>query len=144
MATQTKTKEDQEIDTEDASLLLDFSVPLKRTVGVAPNGEAYEVRTVEEFSAEEEHILKSERTRFGDLESKAKLYNVERAEYTKLLHSLFDKVVVASAEAQASFLDKQRQKVLVFFTAGQLGELAEVTEMANQMMRRRILPTTES
>lgn len=143
--TQTKeSKETPEVEETDTSLLLDFSVPLKRAVGVAPNGETYEVRTVEEFGAEEEHVLKSERTRYGELESKSKLNKVERAEYSELLASLFDKVVVASEEAKASFVDKHRQKVLAFFTIGQLEEQAQLTTLANQAMRRGIPPTTES
>lgn len=134
-------KEAQEQATK---LLLDFSVPLTRVKNLAPNGETYELRTLEEFSAEDEHIFKSERTRYGELESKDKLDPKERAEYAKLLHTLFEKVVVANEETMASFKDAHRQKVLVYFTVGQIGDNAQTAEMANQMMRRGILPITES
>jgi hypothetical protein len=142
--TQTQVPNTEEEEGDEA-LLLDFSQAVKRTVGVARNGEAYEVRNLDEFGLAEEHELRAQRARFTALQERTKkLSPNESAEHARLLSTLFEKVVVASPETMKTFSDREKQKVLVFFTAAQLGEEAALNQAAIKMIQGADHSTTES
>ncbi len=46
---------------------LDLSEALKRAIVRGPDGKPYELRTPEEFSVEDEHLLRSELERFSEV-----------------------------------------------------------------------------
>lgn len=133
-----------DVETGEETLLLDFSEPVRRKAGVAPNGEAYEIRNLDEFGLQEEHALRAKRERFTALQQKTKLSPTESAEYKKLLHSLFDEIVIADEKTKGALNDRQRQKIVLFFTAAQLGEEAELTQAAVRLSQRGTLSTMEN
>jgi len=147
--TQTQTPDlppENDEDVDPNTLLLDFGSPTERAIGVAPNGEAYEVRALEEFGIAEDHELRRQRARFTVLNErlKKKLTSAEAAELEHLLATLFDKVVVASDEAKKEFKDRQKQKVVMFFTVAQLGEEAAMSRAAHKLIAPPDDSTTEN
>lgn len=114
--------------------LLDLSESLKRAVVRGPEGTPYELRTPEEFSVEDEHLLRSELEIFSELQQKRNLNDNDRANLRLRLDKTFDKLIVASDAAKASFNDRQRQRVLLFFrTQWAMEDLAAVNEAKNEI-----------
>lgn len=128
MDTETMPQADEE--TESGDVLLDFSDVVERQKVAAPNGKHLQVRTLDDFGLLEEHELQSMRRRFMLLQDKAKLSPVERKEFVALLGDLFDRVTIGDDETKASLNDRQKQRVILVFTATQLGEDSELTQKA--------------
>lgn len=124
---ETQVNEDER---EPATVLLDFSETVERPVGVAPDGTAYEVKTLDEFGLAEEHKLRAQRQRFGTLQDQRKHSVKDAAEHAKLLADMFDAIVVAPDNVKATFNDRQKQKVVAFFTGAQLSEDRALAEAA--------------
>ena len=143
--TLTDTDHEQEMTSEEQeALLLDFAEVVERRKHLAPNGKIYEIRNLEDFGLIEEHELRRDRARFGHLQEADRLSKAQQAEYTALLQDLFARVVIASDDTLASFTDRHKQRVLMFFTAAQLAEEAQMTKGAMSLMRRGNGSTTES
>lgn len=124
----TQTAEDSEETTD--GLLLDFSEVTKRDRIAAPNGGMLELKSLDEFGLLEEHELQQLRERFMSLQSKGKLSPVEQKDLQRLLNDLFDRLVEGDDDSKASMKDRQKQRVILVFTATQLGEDSELTQTA--------------
>ena len=125
--TQLQTDVRDELQDENTPLL-DLSESLKRAVVRGPDGKPYELRTPEEFSVEDEHLLRSELEMFSELQQKRNLNDNERANLRLRLDKTFNRLIVASDSEKALFNDRQRQRVLLFFrTQWAVEDLAAVT-----------------
>lgn len=137
--------EDKELSAEEQeALLLDFSEVASRRKHPAPNGGTYEVRTLDDFGLIDEHRLGADRDRFAKLEKAAKLSKAQAAEYDALLRDMFARIVVADEETIASFNDRQKRRVLMFFTTTQLADQAQVAKAARSLISRGNDSTTET
>lgn len=120
---------------DDEQPYLDLSESLKRGIVDGPDGKTYELRTPEEFSVEDEHLLRSELERFSGLQQKAKLTPKEKAQLRLLLNTAFEKLFVGDAAARALFNDRKRQRVLLFFRTRWAREDADVVRGAIKQMQ---------
>jgi hypothetical protein len=116
--------------------VLDLSESLKRAIVVGPDGKSYELRTPEEFSVEDEHLLRSELEQFSALQQKGTLDKKENARLRLRLDTAFNRLLVGSNSEKALFNDRLRQRVLLFFrTQWAQEDLAAVREARDQIER---------
>lgn len=132
-APQTDEQPDPVAQDEDEQYL-DLSEALKRTIVRGPDGKPYELRTPEEFSVEDEHLLRSELERFSELQQLSKLTPRQSAELKLRLNNAFEKLFIGDAAAKALFNDRKRQRVLLFFRTRWAREDADVVRSAIQQM----------
>lgn len=114
---------------------LDLSESLKRAIIDGPDGKTYELRAPEEFSVEDEHLLRSELERFSELQQKAKLTPKEKAQLRLRLNTAFEKLFIGDGAARALFNDRKRQRVLLFFRTRWAREDADVVRGAITQMQ---------
>lgn len=136
--TQTDTirQTDPKAGLEDDAPLLDLSESLKRAVVLGPDGKAYELRTPEEFSVEDEHLLRTELEQFSALQQKGTLDKKENAKLRLRLDTAFNRLIIATDTEKAQFNDRLRQRVLLFFrTQWAQEDLAAVREATQQLER---------
>jgi hypothetical protein len=132
--TDTKPQTDPSDGMQDDAPLLDLSESLKRAVVLGPDGKPYELRTPEEFSVEDEHLLRTELEQFSTLQQKGALDKKENAKLRLRLDTAFDRLMVASDAEKALFNDRLRQRVLLFFrTQWAQEDLAAVQEARKQL-----------
>lgn len=113
---------------------LDLSEALKRAIVRGPDDKPYELRTPEEFSVEDEHLLRSELERFSELQQLSKLTPRQSTELKLRLNNAFEKLFVGDAAAKALFNDRKRQRVLLFFRTRWAREDADAVRSAIQQM----------
>ncbi len=133
METEQKTPE-APVEEDDEQPLLDLSEPLKRAVVKGPDGKAYELRTPEEFSVEDEHLLRNELEAFSQLQQKSSLKPSESTKLRLRLDGAFNRLFIGDEAAKKKFNDRQRQRVLLFFrTQWAVEDLAAVTGARNEI-----------
>lgn len=134
--TDPKTPTDSKDVPQDDAPLLDLSESLQRAVVVGPDGKPYELRTPEEFSVEDEHLLRTELEQFSALQQKGALDKKENAKLRLRLDTAFDRLMDATDAEKAQFNDRLRQRVLLFFrTQWAQEDLAAVKEAQKQLER---------
>jgi hypothetical protein len=142
--TSKQTQDSAEVQDEDQPHL-DLSESLKRALIDGPDGKVYELRTPEEFSVEDEHLLRSELDRFSFLQQQPKLNLKERAELRLRLSNTFEKLFIGDDAARALFNDRKRQRVLLFFRTRWATEDADAVRGAiKQVAEGAESSTTES
>ncbi len=123
-----------EMQDDEEQPFLDLSEPLKRAVLKGPDGKPYELRTPEEFSVEDEHLLRTELEMFSELQQKRNLDDNQRANLRLRLDKSFNRLIIATDSQKAQFNDRQRQRVLLFFrTQWAVEDLAAVTGARNEI-----------
>ena len=113
---------DKALASDEETPFLDLSESLKRPVVKGPDGKPYELRTPDEFSVEDEHLLRGELQRFSALQEKSTLNAKDTASLRLRLDKCFDRIIIADDSAKKLFTDRKRQKVLLFFRTGWLKE----------------------
>ena len=136
--TDTKPQTDPSDTMQDDAPLLDLSESLKRAVVLGPDGKPYELRTPEEFSVEDEHLLRTELEQFSALQQKGALDKKENAKLRLRLDTAFDRLLIATDSEKAQFNDRLRQRVLLFFrTQWAREDLAAVQDAGRQLETER-------
>lgn len=113
----------EDVELEPGEILLDLDELAPRRAAVKLKGERYEIRTPQEFGVEDEQVYRAELGEYTQLiRSGLGITKAEKAKLRARLDFLFDKVLLASAEAKAEFNDRQRQQVVGLFSTALLNE----------------------